>query len=476
LDIRYASGNDNGGGPFHFEIDGMSVSPNIVLASTGGWGVWNTKSSTIELTAGTHVLRFVADQGEFNLGRMTFTFNPDGCAPVGNVGLPFDFESSPLTADFTNFNGGTANVEAVPGNLSDDNCSLNIAKIVRDGGDVWAGAFLDLQGGLDFSNDGFMSLRVWTEAPVGTRVKLKLEQQSNAGNSTELDVFTQTSGEWETLTWNFSSWGPTVFDRVVFMFDFGITGNGSAASTFYFDDVQQVSTVGEPSPSENCFVRLNLKSMFEGPYDEVSGLMNDDLRTLGLISLDEPYAALGYNVPANSTNIVLLSATGETAIVDWILVELRRADDPTVVLTSVSALIQRNGDVVGADGSPLLMDAKGETMVYVALRHRNHFGVRTGQVYSTDAPVNIDFTDTLLDTYGSNPMNPVSGIQVQISGDANGDGQVNSLDKNLFWRIQNALPFDYLFSTADFNLDGIVNAIDKNSYWRTNNSKAEELD
>ena len=73
---------------------------------------------------------------------------------------------------------------------------------------------------------------------------MKLEQQSNSGNFSELDVLTQKSGEWETLSWDFSSLGATVFDKLVFMFDLGNTGDGTATSTFYFDDVQQVATLG----------------------------------------------------------------------------------------------------------------------------------------------------------------------------------------------------------------------------------------
>ncbi|MAN26592.1 MULTISPECIES: glycosyl hydrolase [Mesonia] len=244
LDLRYASGNSNGGGPFYFEIDGEQVSPAIGVATTGDWGNWNTKVTTIDLTAGIHVLRLTATNGEFNLGRMTFTYNSLECAPTAGIGLPFDFETTPVTSDFFNFNGGTATVEPVTAPQNMGNNSTHLAKLVRDGGDVWAGAYLNLEGGLDFTNDRYITLKLWTSAPVNTTVRLKLEQQSNAGSFSELDVLTQKSGEWETLTWDFSSLGATVYDKMVFMFDYGNTGDGTASSTFYFDDVQQVATLG----------------------------------------------------------------------------------------------------------------------------------------------------------------------------------------------------------------------------------------
>ena len=174
---------------------------------------------------------------------MTFSFNSAICIPT-DIGLPFDFETSPITSDFSNFNGGTATVEPVATPQDNGNSSTNLVKLVRNGGDIWAGAFLNLDGGLDFSSQSYITLKLWTEAPIGTTVRMKLEQQSNPGNFAEIDVQTQKSGEWETLNWDFSSLGTTVFDRLVFMFDFGNTGNGSATSTFYFDDVQQVATLG----------------------------------------------------------------------------------------------------------------------------------------------------------------------------------------------------------------------------------------
>ena len=242
LNLRYASGNNGGGGPFYFEVDGEKVSPDILMSTTGDWGNWNNKVSSINLTKGVHVLRLAVSNGEFNLGNMTFTYNSDVCIPV-EIGLPFDFETSPVSSDFNNFNGGTATVEPVGGPQKENNNSANLAKIIRDGGDIWAGAFLNLQGGLDFTSARYLTLKLWTEAPVGTTVRIKLEQQINPGSFAELDVLTKKSGTWETLSWDFSNLGVTLYDRIVFMFDFGNTGDGSSSSTFYFDDVSQDATL-----------------------------------------------------------------------------------------------------------------------------------------------------------------------------------------------------------------------------------------
>ena len=244
LDIRYASGNNNGGGPIHFEIDGNPVSQTILFSSSGDWNNWNTKSiNNIELSAGVHVLRVVIDNGEINLGRMTFSYNDSECLPtVLNTGLPFDFETTPTTSDFQNFDGGTATVEGIFVPQSIGNSSNNLGKIVREGGQPWAGAFLNLNNSLNFSANKYITLKIWTDAPVNTPMQIKLEQQEGS-LFTELVTPTTVSGQWETLSWDFGFLGTSPYDKLVFMFDFGNIGDGSETSTFYFDDVQHVATL-----------------------------------------------------------------------------------------------------------------------------------------------------------------------------------------------------------------------------------------
>ena len=78
IELRYASGNPNGGGPMQFKLDGESVSDPISFPTTNDWGTWTTKTITeIPLTGGEQILRVAINQGEFNLGRMTFTRTGD---------------------------------------------------------------------------------------------------------------------------------------------------------------------------------------------------------------------------------------------------------------------------------------------------------------------------------------------------------------------------------------------------------------
>jgi len=55
--------------------------------------------------------------------------------------LPINFETTILTADFINFDGGTATVINNP-QPNGINTSATVARIVRNGGAVWAGSKL----------------------------------------------------------------------------------------------------------------------------------------------------------------------------------------------------------------------------------------------------------------------------------------------------------------------------------------------
>ena len=74
LNFRYASGNPNGGGPFHLEINGSPISSDVSMSSTGSWESWTNKQvNQIAFNQGEQVLRIAISGGEFNLGKMDFT-------------------------------------------------------------------------------------------------------------------------------------------------------------------------------------------------------------------------------------------------------------------------------------------------------------------------------------------------------------------------------------------------------------------
>lgn len=232
-------------------------------------------------------------------------------------------------------------------------------------------------------------------------------------------------------------------------------------------------------------VSLNIKVMLEGAYNTTSLKMNDGLRAGGLLPATEPYTSLGFtHLNGGGRESALPSAfttTGDNAVVDWIFVQLRDKNNPATVLYTISGLVQKDGDVVGMDGvSYLNFSQVPPDNYYVAVRHRNHLGFRTGNAIAlSSATTTLNFTNNTVTLYGSgigNPLKNISGVYVMYAGDANRDGVINAVDRNANWRPQNGGTYNYLTSTADFNLDGTVNAVDRNAYWRINNSVVQWLD
>lgn len=109
MSFRYASGNSSGGGPFYFEIEGKKVSPDITVPNSSDWDAWASKSVTnIELTKGQHVLRLFIENGEFNLGKMTFTYK-EALSFVPPVAVAGENISVVLPNTTTTLNGTESN-------------------------------------------------------------------------------------------------------------------------------------------------------------------------------------------------------------------------------------------------------------------------------------------------------------------------------------------------------------------------------
>jgi hypothetical protein len=147
------------------------------------------------------------------------------------LSLPIDFEDGPY--NFIDFDGGIANVISNP-ESSGINTSETVARIVKGEGQPWAGSKLILEEKLDFSTNNSFSMKVFSPR---TDVPVLLKIEGPDGAEPDNIVNTTKANEWETLTWNYPDAASGIYDALVFMFDFGTVGNGSADFTFLFDDV-----------------------------------------------------------------------------------------------------------------------------------------------------------------------------------------------------------------------------------------------
>jgi hypothetical protein len=175
-------------------------------------------------------------------------------------------------------------------------------------------------------------------------------------------------------------------------------------------------------------VALSPKVWLQGSLFGVTapgGIMQDSLRAKGLIPLVTPYLAMGFTElsPSDVIGAGILDKTGDNDndIVDWVFVELRESLDPTNILDTRSALLQRDGDIVEVDGtSAITFNQVKSGSYYVSIQHRNHLGVMSkAPIEMTDVATIVDFRDPLTHTFdfgiATLPAPPINQAQVVVN-------------------------------------------------------------
>jgi hypothetical protein len=225
------------------------------------------------------------------------------------------------------------------------------------------------------------------------------------------------------------------------------------------------------------YVAVNVKVFLGGP-SFAANEMGDQLRVANLVPLSQPYSSAPYNATfahagRGGKGIEFVNAlvdfnkssgngTQDDAV-DWVFLELR--SNPTTVVASKTALLQRDGDVVEAeDGSPVRFYGLNDGNYHVVVRHRNHLGVMTNSAVAlSHIPTNVNLTDGSVTTYGTNAQKSASGIFSLWPGDVNGDKILRYSDFGndrilILQRIggTNVLATTNAYHPTDINLDGII--------------------
>ena len=226
------------------------------------------------------------------------------------------------------------------------------------------------------------------------------------------------------------------------------------------------------------FYLMGLKAFLHGPYDTIAGIMNSSLNSDGLIPLQQPYdsdpAAKWFYEGDESVAEI---PNGD--IVDWVLVQIRDATSlgnatSSSIIETRPVFLLKDGSLVGLDGfSPLTFLSPVENNLYVVIYHRNHLGV----ISSVNIPqtgvdaYTYDFTSGENQAYGGNTahIQLKSGVWGMSSGEGNGDGAVNTIDKNNVWQPQSGTSG---YIPGDYNLNGQVENNDKNDSWVENKNKS----
>jgi hypothetical protein len=159
-----------------------------------------------------------------------------------------------------------------------------------------------------------------------------------------------------------------------------------------------------------------------------------------------------------------LLISGPDAIVDHVLLEVRDAIDPSIILHTRYCFLQRDGDVVPSPPGTTCALNVPPGNYYVAIRHRNHLAVMTANAIalgSTD--VLVDLTSPNTATYGTSATKPLNGVQVLRAGNTLRDaalqytGTGNDRDPILLQvgaTSPNNVPIGY--AVTDVTMDGVT--------------------
>lgn len=267
------------------------------------------------------------------------------------------------------------------------------------------------------------SVKVTDSKPVnfsGTShiVDRSWEVSEDAAGGSDLSVTTQ---------WN-SPEELTNFDRTASTLgvttDNGTTvdwGSISAAtgSDPYSNTTSGITTTGTFMVGDFYYTGLviDLQAFLAGAYNTTNHNMDNTLNAL--IPTTDPY---GLNTTVSS-----VPATA----VDWVKIELRDAANQATVLHSFARFIDQDGQIINEDGSDCKMIGVTTGSYYVAVKHRNHFGVVSSVPINLSGSPSLSFKGAQATAWqdGTVATNAaMKEVETNVfalwDGDANGDGQI----------------------------------------------------
>ncbi len=203
---------------------------------------------------------------------------------------------------------------------------------------------------------------------------------------------------------------------------------------------------------------LEAKVYLEGAYNTSIGAMNATLWENENLPFTRPYLDVPWFYDEDEEVIIFPENT-----VDWLLLELRDANNEDIVVAQQVGLLRSDGIIMDLDGDPHIcfFDVQGETEYYVVVRHRNHIDIMSS------VPIEIPNEDDLYDfTTGYDPSKGyrqvkkiTAGTYAMKAGDLNGNGVITYSDFNKYIDQLNQIT---LYLASDANLDGQVGIADYN--------------
>jgi hypothetical protein len=212
---------------------------------------------------------------------------------------------------------------------------------------------------------------------------------------------------------------------------------------------------------------VRLKAYLEGTYNLNNANMNTTPSSI--LPLQQPYNTAPWNYAGTES-----VSTIPVGAVDWVLIEARQANNPSVVLDRAATWLLNNGNIVSYQNTNqgvCFSTLTNDSSYLFVVRHRNHLAVMSHlPIIVTNTPhttIDYDFTNAITQAMGNNQLKLIGiNTYVLFAGDINGNGVIDAFnDYNTY-----VINYGYGYKLADLNLNGSSNTSDFN-LWRHNLGK-----
>lgn len=229
--------------PFLFKLEGGAAQGVEIWDTLTQANKWHTFNIDFSAYAGTPHNKLYLFFNAANDGGATYLVDDIKWGRQAYTGCILDFETPASTKNFIYFAQGPNFTE--PFKVVDNplkagiNTSDKVGKFVKPAdGEEFTGMYTDLDAPVDFAGLKQMHAKVLMDH-IGP-FTFKVEQDKSGSNFgwTEIPVMNTKTGEWETLTADFST-APdgAKYYRFTVFFDWQMVGNGVSDVISYFDDV-----------------------------------------------------------------------------------------------------------------------------------------------------------------------------------------------------------------------------------------------
>lgn len=219
---------------------------------------------------------------------------------------------------------------------------------------------------------------------------------------------------------------------------------------------------------------LELTVFLEGPYVPSSGTMNNSLNQLGFLPSQQPFNDSIWNYDGTEQ----LSSIPAT-MVDWILVELRKANNATnatqdSIVFKKACVLHTDGSITNADGSLIECDLFETGDYYLAVIHQTHLISLTANALSSNSNGNYSWDFSQANSTFGGELIEESGVYLIPTAKlgAREDSNINTEDLyDLIWEKRGKVEY----SDYDVDRDGQVSASDRASLFN-NKNKSKTVD